>query len=509
MQVLKLTGSSLTLENIDEVARHFRFVELSEKAVKNVLRSRAVVDKLSATKESYYGLNTGFGDLCDVKIPKKDVKKLQLNLIRSHSVGVGDLLSEEVVRAMMVIRVNTLVQGNSGVRLETVKLLVEFLNRGVHPCVPSQGSVGASGDLAPLAHMSLALIGEGEVFYKGKKMKSADVLRKLKMKHLELEEKEGLALINGTSMMCAFGTLALLDSEALVKMADIAGAMSLEALKGTDAFLREEIHKMRPHRGQITSASNMRKLIKGSGILAQYRDDGKIQDAYSMRCIPQVHGASRDAFSYVRGVLEVEVNSVTDNPLVLPESEEIVSGGNFHGQPVALALDFLAIAIAEVADIAESRVSRLINSRYSDLPPFLIENSGLNSGFMVAQYTMAALVSENKVLCHPASVDSIPTCAGQEDHVSMGSISATKARKVVRNVMSVVAIEFLAAAQGLEFLVPFKSSKPLEAAHKLIRSKVKKLTEDRRLDVDIKKVVDLIKKREIIFVVEKVVGKLG
>ena len=375
--------------------------------------------------------------------------------------------------------------------------------------MPSQGSVGASGDLAPLAHMALALIGEGEVYYKGKKRKAADVLKSLKLKPLELEEKEGLALINGTSMMCAFGTLALLDSEKLIRMADIAGALSLEALKGTDTFLREEIHKMRPHKGQIASAANMRKLIKGSGILAQYRDAGKLQDAYSMRCIPQVHGASRDAFRYVRGVLEVEVNSVTDNPLVIPETEEIISGGNFHGQPVALALDFLAIAIAEIANIAESRVSRLINSRYSDLPSFLVENSGLNSGFMVAQYTMAALVSENKVLAHPASVDSIPTCAGQEDHVSMGSISATKVRKVVRNVMSVVAIEFLAAAQGLEFLAPFRSSKPLEAVHKLIRKYVPKLVEDRRLDKDIYKVVALIKKGEIMGVVERMVGKLG
>lgn len=508
MKVLELTGDNLTLENIEEVARGFRPVALSKKAINNVLKSRAIVEKLSATQNHYYGLNTGFGDLCDVKIPKKDVKKLQLHLIRSHAVGVGELLPQEVVRAMMLIRVNTLIQGNSGVRLETVMLLLEFLNNCIHPCVPCQGSVGASGDLAPLAHMSLALIGEGEIFYNDKKVRALEVLKKFKLKPLQLQEKEGLALINGTSMMCAFGSLSLLDCEALVKMADISGAISLEALKGTDGFLRKEIHEMRPHKGQITSAANMRKLIKGSGILDQYRDAGKVQDAYSMRCIPQVHGASRDVFDYVRRVLEIEVNSVTDNPLIILETEEIVSGGNFHGQPVALALDFLAIAIAEVADIAESRVSRLINSRYSDLPPFLVKNSGLNSGFMVAQYTMAALVSENKVLCHPASVDSIPTCAGQEDHVSMGSISARKCRDVVENVMNVIAIEFLAAAQGLDFLAPFKSSKPLEAVHKLIRRHVAKLIEDRRLDVEISKVVELMKRREIIATVELVVGEL-
>lgn len=508
MQVLKLSGKNLTLEAVAEVARQFRPITLSETAIKNVLRARAVVEKLSATKDSYYGLNTGFGDLCNVKIPKDQIKKLQINLIRSHCVGVGDLLPEEVVRAMMVIRANTLVQGNSGIQLASVQLLIEFLNHQIHPCVPSQGSVGASGDLAPLAHMALALIGEGEVHYQGKKLPAAKVLKKLKLKPLELAEKEGLALINGTSMMCAFGTLAFIDAETLTKMADISGAMSIEALKATDAFLRKEIHQIRPHPGQISSANNIRKLIKNSGILNQYRDSGKIQDAYSIRCIPQVHGASRDALNYICRVLTTEINSVTDNPLVFPETCEILSGGNFHGQPIALALDFLAIAIAEIANIAESRVSRLINSRYSDLPPFLIENSGLNSGFMVAQYTMAALVSENKVLAHPASVDSIPTCAGQEDHVSMGSIASTKARKVVRNVMSIIAIEFLAAAQGLDFLAPLKSSKPLEAAHKLIRKHIKKLTEDRRLDHDIKKVVELIKSREILQAVEKIVGKL-
>lgn len=508
MKTLKLTGNNLTLKDIEQVARFFVQVELSDVAVGNVNKSREIVERKLAGDELYYGLNTGFGDLCNVRISKNDVKRLQTNLLRSHAVGVGEPLSEEVVRSTMVIRINTLIQGNSGIRLEVIQLLLDFLNKGIHPCVPAQGSVGASGDLAPLAHMCLPLIGEGEVIYKGVKMGAAEAMEKNGLRAVELDSKEGLALINGTSVMCGGGVLALLDSEALTKMADISGAMSLEALKGKDTFLRAEIHKMRPHKGQIAAAANMKKVIKDSGIVDEYRDSGKLQDAYSMRCIPQVHGASRDALSYVRGVLEVEVNSVTDNPLIILETEEIVSGGNFHGQPVALAMDFLAIAIAEIADIAEARVSRLINSRYSDLPAFLVENSGLNSGFMVAQYTAAALVSENKVLCHPACVDSIPTCAGQEDHVSMGSISARKALLVVANVTNVIAIEFLAAAQGLEFLKPFKSSKPIQAVHELIRESVPKLVEDRRLDVEIGKVVDLMKKREIIRVVEEIVGKL-
>lgn len=408
----------------------------------------------------------------------------------------------------MLIRINTLLQGNSGVRPELILLLVEFLNRGIHPQIPSQGSVGASGDLAPLAHMALPLIGEGGVNYQGAVMKASVALANAKLPPLQLQCKEGLALINGTAVMCGIGVLALLDSERLSKLADISGAMSLEALKGVDTFLRKEIHAMRPHAGQIQSAANMRKLIKGSHILEKYRDAGKVQDAYSLRCMPQVHGACRDAFSYVKKVLEIEVNSVTDNPLVVLETGEIVSGGNFHGEPVAIAMDFLAIATAEIAGIAESRVSRLINSRYSDLPPFLVENSGLNSGFMVAQYTMAALVSENKVLAHPASVDSIPTCAGQEDHVSMGTIAARKAMMIVKNVMHVIAIEFLAASQGLEFLKPLRSSPALEAVHRLIRKKVPKLVSDRRLDLDIAKVRKMMKGDEILKVVQKVVGKL-
>lgn len=507
MKNLKLTGDNLTLENIEEVARHFRKVELSEKAVANVKRAWNIVLKKAEEDKPYYGINTGFGDLCEVRISRKDITKLQQNIVRSHAVGVGAPLSEDAVRAAMLIRINTLIQGNSGVRLEVIRLLIEFLNRGIVPYIPSQGSVGASGDLAPLAHMSLCLIGEGECQCEGKRTETIKCLRKKKLRQVELSYKEGLALINGTSVMTGIGVLALLDSEKLAKMADISGAMSLEALKGGDAFLREEIHKMRPHPGQIASAKNMRILIKGSGILKGFRDARKIQDAYSVRCIPQVHGASRDTFSYVRKVLEVEVNSVTDNP-VITKKGEILSGGNFHGQPVAFAMDFLGIAISEIANIAESRVSRLINSRYSDLPPFLIKDSGLNSGFMVAQYTVAALVSENKVLCHPASVDSIPTCAGQEDHVSMGTIAARKAVNIVANVTNVIAIEFMAAAQGLDFLHPLRSSKPLEGVRAVIRKDVRNLKVDRRLDLDVAKIVAMMKGGEIIEIAEGIVGKL-
>lgn len=507
-KMLVINGDNLTLENIEEVARGFRKVSISDEAVGMVKKSRAVLEKLASQNKTYYGINTGFGALCNVKISQKDIKKLQLNLLRSHAVGVGNLLSEEVVRAAMLIRINTLIKGNSGIRFEVVELLLEFLNRGIQPCVPEKGSVGASGDLAPLAHMCLPLIGEGEVFYQGKVLAAKEALEQENLAPIELDYKEGLALINGTSIMCGVGVLALIDAERLVKMADISGTMSLEALKSVDAFADEAVHKMRPHPGQIASASNIRKLIKGSGIIDAYRDSGKVQDAYSLRCIPQVHGASKDTFSHVRRVLEIEVNSVTDNPLIVLETEEIISGGNFHGQPIAFVMDFLGIAIAEVANIAESRVSRLINSRYSDLPAFLVPDSGLNSGFMVAQYTIAALVSENKILAHPASVDSIPTCAGQEDHVSMGTIAARKAREIVENVMNVIAVEFLAAAQGLEFLEGLKSSKPLEAVHSLIRKHVTRLEEDRRLDLDLKKVVALMKGGEILRTVEEVVGKL-
>lgn len=509
MKAVILDGTTLTLEDIERVARHFAKVEISPNALRRVLQARKIVDEKANGEKLYYAINTGFGDLCNVRISKKDLAQLQTNLIRSHAVGVGDLLSESVVRAMMLIRVNTLLQGHSGIRPELVELLRDFLNYRIHPLVPSQGSVGASGDLAPLAHMTLPLIGEGEVFFRGEKMPAKIALKKTKLHPLKLQAKEGLALINGTSMMCGVGTLALLDGERLATMADISAAVSLEALKGVDHFLREEIHQMRPHPGQMQSAANMRKLIKGSRIVSKFRNAGKVQDAYSLRCIPQVHGASRDAIRYCRRVLEIEVNSVTDNPLVLPKTGEILSGGNFHGQPVALAMDFLSIAVAEIANIAESRVSRLINSRYSDLPPFLVKNSGLNSGFMVAQYTMAALVSENKVLAHPASVDSIPTCAGQEDHVSMGSIAARKAAQIVGNVMHVIAIEFLAASQGLEFLLPLKSSPALEAVHELIRSKVKPLENDRRLDLDIQKVVELMQQRKILETVKRKIGVLS
>jgi histidine ammonia-lyase len=509
MEPLELNGYSLTLEDIGQVARGFREVVLASEATEKVNKSRAIVEAKAQEETLYYSINTGFGDLCNVKISKKDLKKLQVNLIRSHAVGVGDALAEDQVRATMLIRVNTLLQGNSGIRLEVIKLLVDFLNYRIHPCIPSQGSVGSSGDLAPLAHMALPLIGEGEVMFEDKKVETADALRRTGLKAVELQCKEGLALINGTAVMSGIGTLAVVDAENLLKMADISGMMSLEALKGVDNFARAEIHQMRPHKGQIDSAENMRKLIEGSGIIDKFRDSGKVQDAYSLRCMPQVHGASRDTLKHVHSVLAVEVNSVTDNPLVVLETEEIISGGNFHGQPVALVMDFLAIACSEIANIAESRVSRLINSRYSDLPAFLIEDSGLNSGFMVAQYTVAALVSENKVLCHPASVDSIPTCAGQEDHVSMGTIAARKASKIVENVTNALAIEFLAAAQALGFLAPLESSPAIEAVHKLIRRDVPKLKEDRRIDKDIAKVKELMKGGKIIFAVENVIGKLN
>ena len=492
---LVLGGAPLTLEDIVAVARGRVAVALGSDARARILRARAVVDAIAEGGDAapaVYGVNTGFGFLADVRISAGQVIELQRNLVRSHAAGVGEALPAEVVRGMLLLRAQVLAQGHSGVRVEVAELLLAMLNKGVHPRVPQQGSVGASGDLAPLAHLALVMIGEGEAEFDGRTMTGAEALACAGLAPVELAAKEGLSLVNGTQLMTAQGSLAVVDAEDCAKLADISGALSLEALKGTPRAFDPRIHAARPHPGQALSARNLARLLAGSAIVESHRDCGKVQDPYSLRCMPQVHGATRDALRYVRSVLEIEAGSATDNPLVFPEGDEMVSGGNFHGQPVALALDFAAIAIAEIANIAERRIEQLVNPHLSGLPPFLVEASGLNSGFMMAQVTAAALVSENKILAHPASVDSIPSSAGREDHVSMGAHAAWKLRRIVDNVRNVLAVELLCGAQGIHLRRPLRPMPALDAVYVAIREAVPPLEHDRPLYRDIAAVCGLV-----------------
>jgi len=501
---------------------------LDVEARARVQQSRSAVDAIAAAGDagpSVYGVNTGFGALSETRISAADVRALQRNLVRSHSTGVGTDLGIPSIRGIMLLRAQVLALGHSGVRVELVELLLEMLNRGVHPRIPSQGSVGASGDLAPLAHLALALIGEGEasrdlpprggVYEAGTRpraVNSAESLRAAGLAPLVLESKEGLALINGTQYMAAIGTLALLEAERLCTVADIAGAMSLEALKGSTRPFDERLQAARPHPGQAAVARNLRLLLAASEIAESHKNCGKVQDAYSLRCMPSVHGASRDALAWGRQVLEREVNSVTDNPSVFisPNGEaEVISGGNFHGQPLAFALDLAAMATAELANISERRVEQLVNPGLSGgLTPFLAAGSGLHSGFMIAQVTSASLVSENKVLCHPASVDSIPSSAGKEDHVSMGSISAKKLDQIVGNTRNALAIELMTAAAGVDQRAPLRPSKGVTAALATVRERVAPMTEDRPLYRDIEAVAGLIQTGALIRSVEERLGKL-
>ncbi|MFW5946524.1 MAG: histidine ammonia-lyase [Candidatus Natronoplasma sp.] len=503
---IDIDGKNLSINDVYEVSRFHEKVELAEIYKEKVKRSRKVVEDKLEGDEDVYGINTGFGDLANVKIDKGKTEELQKNLIRSHASGVGEPLDEDVVRAAMLLRANTLVKGYSGIRLKVIENLIEMLNRGVHPVIPCQGSVGASGDLAPLAHMSLVLMGEGEAFYDGERLSGGEALDRAGLDPIELKAKEGLALVNGTQVMTAIGAIALHDGKRLLKAAQIASAMSLEALKGTDAVFDSRIHEIRPHPGQIECAKNLRKITSDSEIIESHKDCEKVQDPYTLRCMPQVYGATKDALGYVEKILGIEMNSATDNPLVFPNGD-VISGGNFHGQPVALALDFLASAVAEIGDISERTTDKLMYEEESGLPRFLTREEGLNSGFMIAQYTAASLVSENKVLTHPASVDSIPTSAGQEDHVSMGSISARQAKEVLENVENVVAIELMSAAQGLEYHDE-KPGKGVRAAYDCVREHIEPLEKDRSLSQDIGKIKGLIKNGEIIERVESVVGEL-
>ena len=494
MDALILDGQPLTLAEIESVSLARRPVVVAPAALARVAQSRALIEEILAAGETVYGVNTGFGKLSDVRIPAENLAQLQTNLVRSHAGGVGQPLSEAESRAMLLLRANVLAKGFSGCRPALVELLVALLNAGVHPVIPEKGSVGASGDLAPLAHLALVAIGEGEAFYKEARMAGGEALRQAGLKPIVLAAKEGLALLNGTQAMTAVGALAVARARRVAQLADLAGAMSLEALMGTPAAFDPRIQQARPHRGQIRSAEHLVELLADSSIRESHRTaDSRVQDAYCLRCMPQVHGAARDALEHVRGILEIESGSATDNPLVFPDNSSktsirgaVLSGGNFHGAPLAYAFDYAAIVLTDLAGITERRIDRLLNMDINEgLPPFLSPDPGLSSGFMMAQIVAAALINECQVLAHPSSASSIPTDGGKEDHVSMGMTGALKLRQIVENAERVVGIELMCAAQGLEFRRPLQASREVERAHAVVRAVVPRLEQDRVLAHDI------------------------
>jgi histidine ammonia-lyase len=497
VNALHINGKDLSLEAVREVAVGRRPVLLLAEAREAVDRARAVVDALVARNQISYAITTGVGKLADVRIAGDQIRELQLNLVRSHAVGMGEPLSVAETRAMMLLRANSLSKGHSGVRAVVIDTICEMLNRSVTPMVPSQGSVGASGDLAPLAHLALALIGEGECLDdEGVRVAASDIMRAAQIKPLVLEAKEAVSLINGTQAMLAVGTLALLAAEILADSADVIGALSLDALRGTDVAFDARIHQARPHPGQLKTAENLRKMLEGSSLRQSHVNCERVQDAYSLRCMPQVHGAVRDTLAHCREVMEIEINSAVDNPLVFLNKDaeaDVISGGNFHGQPLAFVLDFLGIGLSALAGISERRLERLVNPALNEgLPPFLASGAGLNSGFMMAQVTAASLVSENKGLSHPASVDSITTSGNKEDYVSMGMTAAIKLKRIVENSRNAMAIEAMAAAQALDFLAPLKTSKRGQAAHAAIRSVCATMEKDRVMYQDFVRIAELI-----------------
>ncbi len=507
----ELTGSDLTLEDVWDIAVERRAsVEITSVAHERMLAARRVVEQAAqGSREHTYGVNTGFGRFVTMQIPEELTEELQVRLLRSHACGVGEPYPDDVVRAAMLLRANTLAKGNSGARIETVTLLLECLNRGVLPEVPARGSVGASGDLAPLAHLALPLIGEGRAWFEGELLNGAEALARAGLEPVRLRAKEGLSLINGTQFMTAQGALGLVRARRLSRAADCACAQSLESLQGSRNSFIPQVHALRPLRGQAASARNVMRLLEGSAIIESHRWCDRVQDAYSLRCAPQVHGATRDLLDYVDYTITTELNAATDNPLVLTDDEILVSAGNFHGQPLAFALDALAMAVSELASISERRLERLVNPNLSEgLPAFLTTDGGLNSGFMIPQYVAAALVSENKSLCHPASVDSIPTSAGQEDHVSMGNAAGLKASQVVANAERAVAIELLAGAQAVEFLAPLEPGAGVRAVHGAVRLRSPRLRDDRPLGPDIEAVAAAIRDGSLVAAVESAVGEL-
>jgi histidine ammonia-lyase len=493
--MLELSGQKLSLEQIVGVAHGAEQVALSPAARERAFLSRRVVDQLTESGQVVYGVNTGFGKLADIRIAAPELRELQLNLVRSHACGVGPALSEEETRAMLLLRANVLALGYSGARPLLIETLIRLLERKVHPVIPEKGSVGASGDLAPLAHLALTIIGEGEAFYQGERMASAEALRRAEIEPVELEAKEGLALLNGTQAMGAVGSLALHRAERLTHAADVAGAMTLEALRGTPIAFDERIHAARPHLGQIEVARHLRELLSESEIRESHlNDDPRVQDAYSLRCMPQVHGAVRGALRHARDIVEIETGSATDNPLVFIEESELLSGGNFHGAPLALAFDYAAIAVTDLMSMTERRIDHVVNPVMNeDLPPFLTAQPGISSGFMMTQVTAAALLNEAKVLAHPASIDNVPTDGGKEDHVSMGMTAATKLRAIVDNAELAVAIELLASAEGLEYRQPLRPGRGVRRAYEVVREMVPRLTRDRALSADIQRIAAAIR----------------
>jgi histidine ammonia-lyase len=505
-QPVELDGRHLSLEAIEAVADGAP-VSIAPAARERVARARAFVDERFASGHAIYGVTTGFGRLANVQIDPADAAALQLNLVRSHASGTGTPLDARLVRAAGVLRVNSLAAGHSGVKSETLNLLAELLNRGVTPVVPCQGSVGASGDLAPLAHMTLTLIGEGEAVFNGERLPSAVALERAGLRAVTLGPKEGLALINGTQVMTGIAALGILRAQRLAAAADVIGAMSLEAFLGTDRVFDRRLNDLRPHPGQARVAANLRVLLAGSEIMLSHRECGRVQDPYSFRCIPVVHGAVRDAIVYARGVTQIEANSVTDNPLVFPEDGEFVSGGNFHGEPIALAIDFLKIAIGELASIGERRLYLLLNAEDRGLPLFLTGRSGLQSGLMIVQYTAAALVNDDKGLAWPSSVDSIPTSAGQEDHVSMGMTSANNLVRVLDNVEGALGCELLGALAATDFRRPLRSGAGTQAAYDCARERIAPWTADRVPAPDIQAARELIASGALVNAAEGAIGE--
>jgi len=486
-----IDNGNLTLDDFIAVSRRDAIVKISEQAVIRINNSRQTVNEFVENEEIVYGVTTGFGKFSEVCVTKEQSKLIQKNLIVSHAVGSGDYFDKEIIRGIILLRINNLCIGYSGVRYSTVKTMVEMLNKGVHPLIPEKGSLGASGDLAPLAHMVLPMIGLGKAEYKGEILSGKAAMENAGVDTIELVAKEGLALINGTQVMTSVGAHTIYDSMKLLDVSDLSAALTYEALHGIISVLDPRLHQLRPHKGQIHTAKNILKILEGSKC-TMHQGDGKVQDAYSLRCTPQVHGASRDAIEFVREKVEIEMNSVTDNPIIFYDTKEGISGGNFHGQPVALAFDFLGIALAELADIAERRLERMVNPALNGLPAFLVNNGGLNSGFMIVQYSAAALVSENKVLSHPASVDSIPSSGNQEDHVSMGTIGARKAREIYKNVRRVIAMEIMCACQAIDLGTKHQLGDTTQKAYNLVRGKIKMLTCDREMYEDINNLEKLI-----------------
>lgn len=508
MNKIQIDGHHLKLEHFIQVTRSGFGVEISESAIEKIKKSRAIVDRFVSEEKVIYGITTGFGKFSDVFIGKEDSKALQKNLIISHACGVGEPLSQDIVRGIMLLRANALSTGNSGIRLETLALLIDMLNAGVHPIIPEKGSLGASGDLAPLAHMVLVMMGMGEAIYKEKRLSGKEALMQAGLTPVELTAKEGLALINGTQVMTAIGATALYDGMILAKMSDVIAAMTIEALNGIIDAFDERIHALRPHLGQIKTARNMRHILKDSKMVTR-QGEKRVQDAYALRCTPQIHGATKDILAYGLEKIEIEMNAVTDNPLIFPDNEEVISQGNFHGQPMALVFDFLGIGISELANVSERRLERMVNPALSNgLPAFLAPKGGINSGFMIVQYAAASLVSENKVLAHPASVDSIPSSANQEDHVSMGTIGARKLREIVFNSAYVLAMEWLTAAQAVDMRENKEMAQATAKAYALLRNHSGMIEKDQVMHTEIEKARDLLLDPHTVSSIQQLVGEI-